>query len=85
MKTIAAAGACWDVSTPTRSAEFISKYKSLNKNLANLMLLAFTEAQLKEMTQSKMIYELPVKQPQYNQWRGWGDYEPFRAMEPMKL
>lgn len=70
-KKVAKAASSWDVHPLTRNPNVLSKRGNLNKNLSNLMLEAFTVAQLEEMEKARLIFRVPVREPafkEYNQW-----------------
>lgn len=66
----------WDVHPLTRAPGVLTKRGNLNKNLGNLILEVFTEEQIEEMVQSKLLYAKPTKEPtcrNYLQWTALDD------------
>jgi hypothetical protein len=55
----------------TRSPDIVNRFKSWNRSLGNLILLAFTDAQIDEMVQNRIIYARPVRDPRSDTWRTW--------------
>jgi hypothetical protein len=75
-RTIATSPSSWNVHPLTRSPDVLTKRGNLNKNLSNLMLHAFTQEQLKEMKDAKIIYKIPEREPthrNYFQWKAGDD------------
>lgn len=68
---IAKAPPSWNVHPLTRLPEVLTKRGNLNKNLANLMLDVFTDAQLKEMAEAKIIYKIPEREPTHRNYFQW--------------
>jgi len=55
----------------TRSPDIVSRFKSWNRSLGNLILLAFTEAQINEMVANRIIFARPIRDPRADTWRTW--------------
>jgi hypothetical protein len=55
----------------TRDAAIIGRLGSWNQALGNLMLECFTEIQLQEMENAKIIFQIPTKDPRADTWRAW--------------
>lgn len=70
-KKIATSAPTWDVHPLTRNPTVLTKRGNLNKNLNNLLLECFTDAQLKEMESAKVIYRYPVKEPTHRNYTQW--------------
>jgi len=70
-RAIATANPSWDVHPLTRKPEVLTRRGNLNKNLGNLILEVFTEDQINEMVQSKMLYKKPDKEPNYRNYLTW--------------
>jgi len=64
-------GPLWDVHPVTRSTEFLTVVKSLNKNLDNLLLDSFSQATLTELVRAKKLFRMPIRDPGYNQYKQW--------------
>lgn len=66
----------WDIHPITRSPEILTTRGNLNKNLGNLILDVFTEGQIQEMVNCKMLYAVPKREPTclaYKQWAAADD------------
>jgi hypothetical protein len=75
-KTIATSPASWNIHPLTRSPDVLSKRGNLNKNLNNLMLDVYTQEQLTEMKDAKIIFKIPEREPthrNYFQWKAVDD------------
>jgi len=70
-KNVAEAPPTWAIHPVTRDPAVLSKRGNLNKNLGNLILEVFTEAQIAEMVTAKMLYNTPVKAPNYRNYLTW--------------
>jgi len=70
-KSVATARASWDVHPLTRAPAVLTKRGNLNKNLGNLMLECFTREQLKEMGDSKIIYQIPTHEANHREYKQW--------------
>jgi hypothetical protein len=70
-RKIATSPASWNVHPLTRSPDVLTKRGNLNKNLSNLMLDAFTEKQLTEMRDAKIIYKIPEREPTHRNYFVW--------------
>lgn len=70
-QTIAKASPTWDVHPLTRNPNILKSRGNLNKNLGNLILLAFTEDQINEMVKSRILFQKPVKEPSYRNYLLW--------------
>jgi len=69
----------------TRSPAIVNRFKSLNKSLGNLILLSFTEDQITEMVNNKIIFARPVRDPRADTWRGWVAGGELVLNDPVKL
>jgi len=66
----------WDIHPATRDASVLTKRGNLNKNLTNLILDVFTEAQIDEMVATKVLYkklEREATARNYLQWTAVDD------------
>lgn len=61
----------YDILSATRSSSLIARLGSWNKSLGNLILLAFTPAQITEMVANKILFQTPVRDPRADTWRTW--------------
>jgi hypothetical protein len=66
-------GPLWDVHPITRTATFLTIVKSLNKNLDNLISLAFTANKIDQMVTSKRLFRAPTYDNKYEEWKTWND------------
>ena len=71
IRALAQAPADWGIHPLTRSAAFTAYFGSLNKSAASLMTECFTQEQLQEMVDLRIIFQLPRADPRYTQWRTW--------------
>lgn len=75
-QTVASSPATWDIHPLTRAPSVLTKRGNLNKNLGNLILEVFTDEQIAEMVESKLLYGPPIKEPtcrNYLQWSAEDD------------
>lgn len=70
-RKVATSRASWDIHPLTRLPAVLTKRGNLNKNLGNLMLEVFEEAQLNEMVASKIIYQVPKKEANHREYMQW--------------
>jgi len=70
-KRVANAPGSWDIHPLTRSPNVLTIRGNLNKNLANLILDAFSEADIDEMVKSKILYAKPVREPGHRRYKNW--------------
>lgn len=69
--SIAKSSPTWDIHPVTRNPSVLAKRGNLNKNLGNLILEVFTDDQISEMVNSKILYKKPEPEPtakNYVQW-----------------
>jgi hypothetical protein len=70
-RTVAKAKASWDIHPLTRSPNVLTKRGNLNKNMGNLALECFTQAQLQEMVTNKVLFKIPERQPGHIEYKTW--------------
>lgn len=70
-KHIATVAPDWNIHPVTRNPVILTNLGNLNQNLGNLMLEVFSDEQIREMTDAKMIFAKPTKQPTHIQYRTW--------------
>lgn len=70
---VAKAPASWDLHPLTRNPNVLSKRGNLNKNLGNLILASFTDADIDEMVAAKVIFQKPTREPTHRQYLVWGE------------
>jgi hypothetical protein len=68
---VARAPPTWEVHPLTRNPEILKSRGNLNKNLGNLILLAFTDTQINEMVTSRILFAKPVREPSYRNYMMW--------------
>jgi hypothetical protein len=68
---LATAPPTWDIHPATRNPAVLTKRGNLNKNLANLILDVFTEEQITEMVNTKVLYRKPVREPTARNYLSW--------------
>jgi len=84
-RSVAEAEPTWAVHPLTRDPTVLTKRGNLNKNLGNLILEVFTDEQIDEMVNSKMLFAKPTREPSYKNYLTWaaaddvsGDSKIFR-------
>lgn len=70
-RTVSKAPASWNVHPLTRSPNILTARGNLNKNLGNLILEAFTEEQIQEMVNAKILYAKPIKEAAHRNYLTW--------------
>lgn len=70
-QSVSKAGASWEIHPLTRNPNILTRRGNLNKNLGNLILECFTDADIDEMVNSKILYAKPVKEPAYRNYKTW--------------
>jgi hypothetical protein len=70
-RSVAKSPASWDVHPLTRNPNVLTSRGNLNKNLGNLILEAFTEEDIKEMVDSKIIFAKPTREPTHRNYKQW--------------
>jgi len=83
--SLATAPPTWDIHPATRNPSVLTKRGNLNKNLGNLILDVFTEEQIAEMVNTKVLYKKPDREPTARNYLSWdaaddisGDTQIFR-------
>lgn len=75
-RNVARADPSWNIHPLTRDPNILGRRGNLNKNLGNLILDVFSEADIEEMAKSKVIFAKPEKNPtsrEYLQWSAADD------------
>lgn len=70
-RTVATAKATWDIHPLTRNPSVLTARGNLNKNLGNLILDSFTEAQIDEMVKAKILYKKPEREAAHRNYMQW--------------
>jgi len=70
-KNVAIAPASWNVHPLTRDPNILTARGNLNKNLGNLILDCFTDVQIKEMTDNKVLFKKPDREPAHRNYMSW--------------
>jgi len=70
-QNVAGAPASWDIHPLTRSANILTRRGNLNKNLGNLVLDVFTDEQIDEMVNAKILYAKPQREPTHRNYLKW--------------
>lgn len=68
---VATQPADWSIHSVTRDPNILQHFGNLNKNLANLILECFTEAEITEMVANRVLFAAPTRDPRHTNWRGW--------------
>lgn len=66
-------GPMWDCVAITRTPAFQNATTNMNKNCINLLLRAFTQADIDNLRQTLVLPVDPVEDNKFNQWRTWND------------
>jgi hypothetical protein len=61
----------WGIHPLTRDPSVLTKRGNLNKNLGNLILDCFTDAQISEMVTAKILFNIPKREPSYRNYLQW--------------
>jgi hypothetical protein len=70
-KEIATRPADWCIHPVTRHPRILQIFGNLNKNLGNLMIACFESDELRDLATNRVIYEVPISDPRYNNWKNW--------------
>lgn len=70
-RTVALAPGSWNVHPLTRNPNILTSRGNLNKNLGNLILEVFTDADIDEMVAAKVIYAKPKREPNHRNYLTW--------------
>lgn len=70
-RTIAKSAASWDVHPLTRNPTVLTIRGNLNKNLGNLILDSFTDDQITEMVNAKVLYKKPERELAHRNYLQW--------------
>lgn len=70
-RTVATAPPTWAIHPLTRNPDVLARRGNLNKNLANLILEAFTADEIAEMVQLKILPVQPVHEPRCKEYKRW--------------
>jgi len=70
-RTVARSDNTWNLHPLTRDPNVLTVRGNLNKNLGNLILEVFTDEQINEMVQSKMLYARPQHEPTQKNYMTW--------------
>lgn len=81
--TLATSTPTWDVHPATRAASVLTKRGNLNKNLGNLILEVFTDAQIQEMVNTKVLYKIPDREPTARNYLSWSAIDDISGTSPI--
>lgn len=70
-RKVASAPATWNLHPLTRDPNILKARGNLNKNLGNLILECFSDADIEEMAKSKVLYKRPEREPGHRQYKNW--------------
>jgi len=82
-KNVAIATPSWDVHPSTRNPSVLTKRGNLNKNLGNLILDVFTDEQITEMVETKVLFKRPEKLAGYKNYLQWGIDDDISGGKPI--
>lgn len=85
VRQVAQARPDYAILSATRSPDMIARLGSWNKALGNLILLAFTEQQINEMVQVKILFARPQRDPRSDSWRSWAEGGQLQLTDPISL
>jgi hypothetical protein len=72
-RKVAVSAPTWDIHPVTRNPAVLTKRGNLNKNLGNLILECFTDDQIQEMVNTKMLFSKPNHEVQHKNYRQWSE------------
>jgi len=72
-RKVATAPSSWNVHPLTRNPNVLTARGNLNKNLGNLILDCFTDADIDEMVKAKILYAKPVRELSHRNYLTWTD------------
>jgi len=61
----------WAIHPVTRDPAVLTARGNLNKNLGNLILECFDDAQIAEMVKARVLYATPVRAAEHNNYKTW--------------
>lgn len=70
-RNIAVSAASWQIHPLTRSPNILQARGNLNKNLGNLILDVFTDAEIDMMVQARILFKKPEREPAYTNYQEW--------------
>lgn len=70
-RTVAMAEPTWDIHPATRDASVLTKRGNLNKNLGNLILDLYSDDQIQEMVNTKVLYKKPEREASSRNYLTW--------------
>jgi len=74
-RKIAKAKSSWNVHPLTRNPNVLTARGNLNKNLGNLILDCFTDEQIAEMVDAKVIFGKPVREAAHRNYLQWTEVD----------
>jgi len=79
VRRFVARGVVWDCHSVTRTGAFLDAVKNFNGNCANLILEVFDNAQIDRLVELRILFERPIYNPRFENWRSWTDdtFTPF--------
>jgi hypothetical protein len=72
-RAVATAPSSWNVHPLTRNPNILTARGNLNKNLGNLILEVFTDADIDEMVNAKILYAKPTREPSHRNYMVWAE------------
>jgi hypothetical protein len=85
VRDIATSPLDYSILSATRDPVLISRLGSWNKALGNLILLAFTPADIADMVTNRIIFATPVRDPRADTWRTWATGAAVILADPIGL
>jgi len=70
-RSVAMAPPTWGIHPVTRDPSVLTKRGNLNKNLSNLILDCFDDAQISEMVTARIIFAKPIRDVQHRNYITW--------------
>lgn len=85
LQSLCEKGASWELHPTTRSPVVLSRFKSLNKAISDMLCFLFNDATLKIMVDQKVIFSRPQPNAANRNWRSWNDSSFMMDLTPIFL
>jgi len=82
-RTVSTSPSSWAVHPLTRDVNILKARGNLNKNLGNLILDCFTDADITEMVTTKILYAKPVREPSHRNYLTWAEHDDITGTAKM--
>lgn len=74
-RKLATSAASWSIHPLTRAPSVLTIRGNLNKNLGNLILDSFTEEQINEMVEAKILFKKPIREVAHRNYLQWTEVD----------